>query len=197
MVWVRLPVYFYKRNETFYFSRAIPSDLQHRFNKRKIEVSLRTKSEAKAARLAAALSDRLERYWDSLRMEMIYSRELGLKVTECPPKTTNIDYSLSDALALYQRLKGNGKTKLFYDVSSRSVRYLTDCLGHNNLTELETADAGRFRDYLFARGMSSSSVKRVFSSVRAIITNAGHDLSPLIAIRCQCSSPALVFAYPA
>ena len=50
MVWVRLPVYFYKRNETFYFSRAIPSDLLHRFNKRKIEVSLRTKSEAKAAK---------------------------------------------------------------------------------------------------------------------------------------------------
>jgi hypothetical protein len=128
MVWVRLPVYFYKRNETFYFSRAIPSDLQHRFKKRKIEVSLRTKSELKAAKSAAALSDRLERYWDSLRMEMIYSRELGLKVTECPTKNTNIDYSLSDALALYQRLKGNGKTKLFYDVSSRSVRYLTDCL---------------------------------------------------------------------
>jgi hypothetical protein len=112
MVWVRLPVYFYKRNETFYFSRAIPSDLQHRFKKRKIEVSLRTKSELKAAKSAAALSDRLERYWDSLRMEMIYSRELGLKVTECTTKTTNIDYSLSDALALYQRLKGNGKTKL-------------------------------------------------------------------------------------
>ena len=74
MVWVRLPVYFYKRNETFYFSRAIPSDLLHRFNKRKVEVSLRTKSESKAAKSAAALSDRLERYWDSLRMEMIYSK---------------------------------------------------------------------------------------------------------------------------
>ena len=80
MVWVRSPVYFYKRNETFYFSRAIPSDLLYRFNKRKIEISLRTKSEAKAARSAAALSDRLERYWDSLRMEMIYSKELGLTV---------------------------------------------------------------------------------------------------------------------
>jgi hypothetical protein len=34
MVWVRLPVYFYKRNDTFYFSRSIPSDLQHRFKKR-------------------------------------------------------------------------------------------------------------------------------------------------------------------
>ena len=49
MVWVRLLVYFYKRNETFYFSRAIRSDLLHRFNKQKIEVSLRTKSEANAA----------------------------------------------------------------------------------------------------------------------------------------------------
>ena len=67
MVWVRSPVYFYKRNETFYFSRSVPSDLRHRFNKNKIEVSLRTKSEVKAAKSAAALSDRLERYWDSIK----------------------------------------------------------------------------------------------------------------------------------
>jgi integrase len=172
MVWVRSPVYFYKRNETFYFSRAIPSDLLHRFNKRKIEISLRTKSEAKAARSAAALSDRLERYWDSLRMEMIYSRELGLTVL---PETRTVaadSFSLSDALALYHRLKGSGKTKLFFASSQRSMRYLTDCLGHDDLAAIEISDAGRFRDYLFDRGMSSSSVKRVFSSVRAVINLA-------------------------
>ena len=84
MVWVRSPVYFYNRNGTYYFSRVVPSDLRHRFPKRKIEVSLRTKSESKAARSAAALSDRLERYWDSLRMEMIYSKELGLTVLHHP-----------------------------------------------------------------------------------------------------------------
>ena len=173
MVWVRSPVYFYKRNETFYFSRAIPSDLLHRFNKRKIEVSLRTKSEAKAARSAAALSDRLERYWDSLRMEMIYSRELGLRVA--PDAKTTISaksFSATDALALYHRLKGGGKTKLFFESSERSMRYLIDCLGHDDLAALEISDAGRFRDYLFDRGMSSSSVKRVFSSVRAVINLA-------------------------
>ena len=69
MVWVRSPVYFYKRNDTFYFSRAVPSDLRHRFNQKKIAISLRTKSEAKAAKSTAALSDRSERYWDSLRMD--------------------------------------------------------------------------------------------------------------------------------
>ena len=89
MVWVRSPVYFYKRNETFYFSRAVPSDLRHRFNKKKIEVSLRTKSEVKAAKSAAALSDRLERYWDSIRMEMIYSRELGFSVVPDKVKNSN------------------------------------------------------------------------------------------------------------
>ena len=106
MVWVRSPVYFYKRNDTFYFSRAVPSDLRHRFNKKKIEVSLRTKSEAKAAKSAAALSDRLERYWDSIRMEMIYSRELGISVvSDKASKTNETRLSLSDALGLYQRLK--------------------------------------------------------------------------------------------
>ena len=41
------------------------------------------------------------------------------------------------------------------------------------------SDAGRFRDHLFERGMSSSSVKRVFSSVRAVINLAirEHGLS--------------------
>ena len=179
MVWVRSPVYFYNRNGTYYFSRAIPSDLRCRFSKRKIEVSLRTKTEPKAARSAAALSDRLERYWDSLRMEMIYSKELGLAVLSESRTVDSDNFSLTDALALYHRLKGKGKTCLFFESSERSIRYLIECLGHDNLTSLEVSDAGRFRDYLFERGMSSSSVKRIFSSVRAVINLAirEHGLS--------------------
>ena len=50
---------------------------------------------------------------------------------------------------------------------------------HDSLASLEVSDAGRFRDYLFERGMSSLSVKRVFSSVRAVINLAirEHGLS--------------------
>jgi len=172
MVWVRSPVYFYKRNDTFYFSRSVPSDLRHRFNKKKIEVSLRTKSESKAAKSAVALSDRLERYWDSLRMEMLYSKELGVTTQVTNDLKQANAFKITDALALYHRLKGNGKTNLFFEGSERSIRYLIDCLGHDNLTALEVSSAGRFRDYLFERGMSSSSVKRVFSSVRAVINLA-------------------------
>ena len=158
-----------QKNETFYFWRAIPSNLLHRFNKRKIEVSLRTKSEAKAAKSAAALSDRLERYWDSLRMEVIYTKELSLTVLPQTRTVASSSPSLTDALALYQFLKGIGKTSLFFESSERNIRYLIECLGHDSLTSLEVSDAGRFRDFLFERSMSSSSVNRVFSSVRAVI----------------------------
>ena len=101
MVWIRSQVCFYNRNGTYYFSRAVPSDLRNRFPKRKIEVSLRTKSESKAARSAAALSDRLERYWNSLRMEMIYSKELSLTVLPEARTVVADSFSFTDALALY------------------------------------------------------------------------------------------------
>ena len=120
MVWVRSPVYFYKRNDTFYFSRAVPADLQHRFNKKKVEVSLRTKSEVKAAKSAAALSDRLERYWDSLRMEQIHLKELGLTVTnQFPVISESNSVSIDDALACYRRLKG---CLLYTSPSPRDMR---------------------------------------------------------------------------
>ena len=106
-------------------------------------------------------------------MEMVYSRELGLRVTPNAKTTTSAkSFSITEALALYHRLKGGGRTKLFFESSERSMRYLTDCLGHDDLAAIEKSDAGRFRDYLFDRGMSSSSVKRVFSSVRAVINLA-------------------------
>ena len=104
---------------------------------------------------------------------MIYSRELGISVV--PDKVSNAnetELSLSDALVLYQRLKGTGKSKLFFEVSNRCICYLVECLDHDKITHLEPAEAGRFRDFLFERGMSSSSVKRVFSSVRAIMSLA-------------------------
>ena len=45
-------------------------------------------------------------------------------------------------------------------------------MGHDDLAAIEISDAGWFRDYLFDQGMSSSSVRRVFSSVHAVINLA-------------------------
>ena len=130
MVWVRSPVYFYNRNGTYYFSRAVPSDLRHRFPKRKIEVSLRTKSESKAARSAAALSDRLERYRDSIRLEVFHTRELGLSlVQEIEADRSSASVSIRDALDSYLRLKGADRSKTFFQGAERAVGYLTEACG--------------------------------------------------------------------
>ena len=103
---------------------------------------------------------------------MIYSKELGLTVLPEARTVAADSFSLTDALALYHRLKETGKTSLFFESSERSIRYLIECLRHDCLTSLEVSGAGRFRDYLFEHGMSSSPVKRVFSSVRAVINLA-------------------------
>ena len=89
--------------DTFYFPRSTPSNSQHHFKKREIEVSLLTKSESKAAKSATGLSDRLERCWDSVRMGMAYSRGLGLSVAPQAKRNASSDFSLTDALSFFQR----------------------------------------------------------------------------------------------
>ena len=48
-------------------------------------------------------------------MEMIYSKELGLTVLPEARTVAADSFSLTDALALYHRLKGTGKTSLFFE----------------------------------------------------------------------------------
>ena len=79
MVYTRSPDYLYRRNGIYYFTRNVPSDLKARFNKSRVVVSLHTRSIAKAQKSALALCDRLERYFESLRLERFHSQELGLK----------------------------------------------------------------------------------------------------------------------
>ena len=70
--------YLIRRNGIFYFSRRVPADVRSRFNKDRVIVSLHTRSLPKAQRSAAALSDRLERYWDSIRLEAVSYTHLTL-----------------------------------------------------------------------------------------------------------------------
>ena len=62
------------QNGIYYYSHRVPADLKKRFNKDRVIVSLRTRSRNKACRSSKALSDRLERDWESLRLEFAHSR---------------------------------------------------------------------------------------------------------------------------
>jgi len=68
---------------------------------------------------------------------MIYSRELGLKALQDFNGPNGNHCSLLNALALYHRLKGTGKNQLFYDLPRRSIPYLSECLGHENLSDIK------------------------------------------------------------
>ena len=161
--------YLIRRNGIFYFSRRVPADVRSRFNKDRVIVSLHTRSLPKAQRSAAALSDRLERYWDSIRLEVFHTRELGLSlVQEGEADRSSVSVSIEDALYSYLRLKGAGRSKTFFQGAKRAMGYLTEATAAEELSSLSAADAARFRDHLICRGMTAASVRRVFGTVKAI-----------------------------
>ena len=51
----------------------------------------------------------------------------------------------------------------------RAGSYLVEALGDRPIDLYTSTEASRFRDFLFARNLSSSSVKRSFSVIRALV----------------------------
>ena len=124
------PDYLYCRNGIFYFTRNVPSDLKTRFNKNRVVVSLHTRSITRAQKSASALSDSLDRYFESLRLEQFHSQELGLKFdTNMVTDSDEPEVTITDALELYVRLKGAGRGKVFARTAERNANYLIECVG--------------------------------------------------------------------
>ena len=65
--------------------------------------------------------------------------------------------------------KRQGKDKTFIRTATRNVEYIIKVLGNKSIRSYSSIDASKFRDWLIEQGMSLSTVKRVFSSVKAII----------------------------
>ena len=159
--------YLINRNGIYYYSRRVPADLHERFNKDRVIITLRTRSRDKALRSAATLSDGLERHWESLTLELFHSKELGLSlINHVQSKRVDASACLDDALETYLKLKGNGRSKTFFQGAHRAIKYLKDAGGDKPINRMSPSDASMFRDHLFEKGMSSASVKRVFASVK-------------------------------
>ena len=166
-MYTKSPHYLYQRNGTFYFSRQVPSDLQTRFNKKRVVISLRTLSEPKALISAIKLADRLETYWSTLRLELFHTKELKLSFLD-NEKIISEKLKLSDALNIYLKLKGKGKDVLFARTANRNVSYAIECFGDIDINLIKPIDSGKYRDFLFNKGLSASSVRRIFSSICAV-----------------------------
>ena len=127
---------------------------------------LRTKSRIVANKSSRAITARLEEYWMSLRIA-------DLNIPSMLPVngqvTTETVITLQQALQNYHSLKGTGKDDLFFRSSERFVRYVIEGLGDRPLDRYTSADAAAFRDQLFEKGLSSSSVKLTFASIRSSV----------------------------
>ena len=158
-----------RRGLHYYYTRRIPKELQKRLGKERIVVSLRTKSRRKAIASAIVLSEKLESFWNGMKLEDIISQH-SMTVERQTNGESSI--SLSEALDLYLRLKGKGRGEAFERTARRNIEQFNAVGGDPSIGELTSADAAIFRDHLIERGLASSSVKRCFASIRSIVSLA-------------------------
>ncbi|MCW1841567.1 tyrosine-type recombinase/integrase [Prosthecomicrobium hirschii] len=123
-----------------------------------------------------ALSLKLEAIWAAVRIE-----QFGIAIAPTMPRQIEFTVAppdgkpqkkLSDTQSLYFRLKGVEKGKSFRVSAERHLGYAMECLGDVSIETMSRTDAGRFRDFLIRKGLSSSSIRRVLASVRAAVNLA-------------------------
>ena len=158
--------YLTNRNGIYYFQRRIPMDVRNHYNSHAIACSLKTRSRRIALRAASSLSMQLEEYWMTLRINQLTS--IHCQKLKTSPDRAISGVSFMDAKDLYLKLKGQGKTESFATYTERNVDYVLEAIGNKDLMDYEPSDGGVFRDWLTEKGLASSSVKRVFSTIRAI-----------------------------
>ena len=116
-----------------------------------------------------SIAQRLEDYWLSLRLSNLDIPALHLLRDEPLSAFTSSSMTLSEALELYLRLKGNNKDKIFHRGAERNIQSVIDVLGDRPVDEYASSDAASYRDYLLKKGLTTNSVKRNFSTIRSII----------------------------
>ena len=169
MQYTKHPKYTYLKDSTYYFSKQVPSDLRNFYSRRRIVLCLNTSKPSHAQQAASAVLAKLEDYWLKLRLSQLdvpaeHLLNASLSVTSGMP-------TIEDAKQLYLKLKGSGKSQLFVRSAHRNVEYLEKAIGIKSLDKYSTSDAAAFRDWLlFKQQVGKSTVQRVFSSIRAMVT---------------------------
>ena len=100
------------------------------------------------------------------------------EVTERSPNTTaaTIAPHLSVAVETYVSMKGAGRPKTFATGVHRSLRYLVEIAGKKPIDAYVRTDANALRDYVRGRGLSSETIKRNLSNLRAIMNFVSKEL---------------------
>ena len=158
--------YLTSRNGIYYFQRRVPMDIRNHYHSHIIACSLKTRSRTIALKAAAKLSLELDNYWVTSRVNQLAT--IHCKKLKLSQSIVNSGVTFLTAKDLYLKLKGQGKAPSFHTYTERNVQYVIQAIGNKDLSDYQTSDGGKFRDWLIKKGLASSSVKRVFATIRAI-----------------------------
>ena len=158
------------RDGVYYYVRRVPYDLTSHYNVKRLCFSLKTKSTSAAVRASKSINQRLEDYWLGLRLQNMDIP--AIQVVKSCHSVADDTLHMSEACALYLRLKGVGKDKVFIRTANRNTGYVTKLLGDRLIGSYSSNEAAQFRDWCIEQGMGIKTVKVVFASVRAIINLA-------------------------
>lgn len=81
-------------------------------------------------------------------------------------------YYPADALTLYIEMKCQERGVRGLRDVERPIEYLREFCGEKPIQEYKKSDANKLRDALYDRGLRSSSIKRIFESLRAVFNLA-------------------------
>ena len=166
--------YSFRKNGIFYFTRRVPQDLRAHYTKKRIAFSLKTRSAKMARASAQASSTKLDQHWHFLRLSNFQHPAFeafsinAKNRSSSPHERVEAKSRISQIIEHYLKHKGQNKGKTFQAAIERAFRYLKESSKKNNLEDFKKADAIRFRDFLFAKNLAGPSVKRVFSTIRAV-----------------------------
>lgn len=164
------PKYTYVKDNTYYFSRIVPSDLRHHYKTNRIVQSLRTTSRRDANAASKVLVAKLDEFWLKLRLNDIDIPGDHLLLSSSSNASSEIFPTIQEAMDLYVKTKGRNRSQNFFEQTERAIRYMIKCIGLKPINIYTSADAAAFRDYLISRGLKISSVHRHISTARAILT---------------------------
>ena len=118
-------------------------------------------------KLFQAMTSKLAKLWAEMR----------LNILELPAHHLLLSYvdndvtipTLLEALELYLRMKGVGKSKIFCRTCERSIKKLNTFAGDKPLDKYKRSDANGLRDLLLDEGLAPQSIKRMMSVINAVV----------------------------
>lgn len=172
-----------RKRGIYYFRRSVPVDLNQFFKQQRIVMSLRTRDRRIAKARAVQMNLKLQSEFDHLRWREsgdTFSDFIKASQTDRGCSTAPL---LTEASCFYAESKGRSKPKTFHQSLNRTVRYLVLACGDKPVDTFTRADANEFRDQLIKRGLSSSSVLKAMSIIRAMVNFVcrEHDLEEVTA----------------